>query len=52
VPPDGQVQLVVSAPLQVQPSVEVPSLAGLTLSEAQKALEAIGLVMGRVVTKT
>ena len=51
VPPEGQVQLVVSAPLQVQPSVEVPSLAGLTLSEAQKALEAIGLVLGKVVTK-
>ena len=51
VPPDGQVQLVVSAPLQVQPSVEVPSLAGLTLAEAQKALEAIGLVLGKVVTK-
>ena len=52
VPPDGQVQLVVSAPLQVQPSVEMPSLAGLTLAEAQKALEAVGLVMGRVVTKS
>lgn len=52
VPPEGQVQLVVSAPLQVQPSVEMPSLAGLTLAEAQKALEAVGLIMGRVVTKT
>jgi len=52
VPPEGQIQLVVSTPLQVQPSVEVPSLAGLTLSEAQKALEAIGLVLGKVVTKT
>jgi hypothetical protein len=50
VPPDGQVQLVVSAPLQVQPSVEVPSLAGLSLSEAQKALEAIGLIVGKVTT--
>jgi hypothetical protein len=52
VPPEGQVQLVVSAPLQVQASVEVPSLAGLTLAEAQKALEAIGLVLGKVVTKS
>lgn len=50
VPPDGQVQLLVSAPLQVQPSVEVPSLAGLSLSEAQKALEAIGLTVGKVTT--
>ena len=52
VPPEGQVQLVVSASLQVQASVEVPSLAGLTLAEAQKALEAIGLVLGKVVTKS
>jgi hypothetical protein len=52
VPPDGQAQLVVAASLQVEASVEVPSLSGLTLSEAQKALEAIGLVMGRVVTKS
>jgi hypothetical protein len=52
VPPEGQVQLLVSASLQVQQSVEVPSLAGLSLSEAQKALEAIGLVLGKVVTKT
>jgi PASTA domain len=52
VPPSGQVQIVVSAALQVQPSVEVPSLAGLSLAEAQKALEAVGLVLGRVVTKT
>jgi beta-lactam-binding protein with PASTA domain len=51
VPPEGQVSLLVSAPLQVQPSAEVPSLAGLTLSEAQKALEALGLVLGRVTTK-
>jgi len=52
VPPEGQVQLLVSTALQVQQSVEVPSLAGLTLSEAQKALEALGLVLGKVVTKT
>jgi hypothetical protein len=50
VPSDGQVQVVVSAPLQVQPSVEVPSLSGLTLAEAQKALEAIGLTLGKVQT--
>ena len=28
--------------------MEVPSLAGLTQQEAQKALEAIGLVLGKV----
>ena len=52
VPPDGHVQLVVSAALQVQQSVEVPSLAGLTLAEAQKALEAVGLVLGKVTSKS
>jgi hypothetical protein len=52
VAPDQQVNLVVSAALQVQASVEVPSLAGLSLAEAQKALEAIGLVMGKVTTMT
>jgi hypothetical protein len=44
--------LVVAAALRVESSVEMPSLVGLSLSEAQKALEAIGLVMGKVVTKT
>jgi beta-lactam-binding protein with PASTA domain len=42
---------VIAAALQVQPTIEVPSFAGLTLNEAQKALEGIGLVMGKVVTK-
>lgn len=51
VPPEGQIKLVVAAALQVQASIEVPSLAGLTLAEAQKALETIGLVLGKVVTK-
>lgn len=51
--PTGQsVQLVIAATLQSQPSVEMPSLTGLTLAEAQKALEGIGLVLGKVVTKT
>jgi len=35
----------------VEASIEVPSLAGLTLTEAQKALESVGLVLGKVVTK-
>lgn len=52
VPPDGRIQLVVSAPLQSQEVVEVPSLAGLTLSEAQKALENVGLKLGRTTTTT
>ncbi len=52
VPPDGSAQLVVAASLKVQQSIELPSLAGLTLAEAQKALEGLGLVLGTVVTKT
>jgi hypothetical protein len=41
-------QLVVGVPVKVESGVLVPSLAGLTQIEAQKALEAIGLVMGKV----
>ncbi len=52
VAPEASVQLVVATSLAVEPSIEIPSLAGLTLAEAQKALEGIGLVLGRVVTKT
>jgi hypothetical protein len=51
VPPAGRANLVVAAALDVEPAIEVPSLAGLSLSEAQKALESIGLVLGKVVTK-
>jgi len=51
VAPDGNAQLVIATSLQVQSSVEIPSLAGLTLAEAQKALEGLGLVLGKVVTK-
>ena len=43
-------QLVVGVPVKVQSGVAVPSLAGLTQIEAQKALESIGLVLGRVQT--
>src|SRR3954453_14029319 len=47
VPPDGSAQFAVAASLKIEPSIEVPSLAGLTLPEAQKALEALGLVLGK-----
>lgn len=40
--------LVVAVPVRIEPTVEVPSLAGLTQAEAQKALEGIGLILGRV----
>ncbi|HKJ02707.1 MAG TPA: hypothetical protein VJ997_09635, partial [Longimicrobiales bacterium] len=48
VPPEGRAQLAVAAALKVEPSIEVPSLAGLTLTEAQRALEGAGLVLGSV----
>ncbi|MEJ1938897.1 PASTA domain-containing protein, partial [Nostoc sp. NIES-2111] len=41
-------QLVVSAALEVEATVEMPSLAGLTLSEARRVLDELGLVLGRV----
>ncbi len=50
VAPGGAAQLVVAAALQVKPSIEVPPLTGLTLAEAQKALEGVGLVLGKVTT--
>ena len=40
-----------AATLTAQASIEVPSLAGLSLPEAQKALESLGLVLGKVTTK-
>ena len=46
------VQLVVSAALEVEASVVMPPLAGLTLGEARKVLEDIGLVLGNVSTRT
>ncbi|HYI01421.1 PASTA domain-containing protein [Hyalangium sp.] len=42
------VQLAVAVAPKIETTVEVPSLAGLTLAEAKKALEALGLVMGKV----
>jgi beta-lactam-binding protein with PASTA domain len=51
VAPGESAHLVVSASLQVESSIEIPPLTGLTLAEAQKALEGLGLVLGKVVTK-
>jgi len=48
---DDSAQLAVAVALRQQASVEVPSLAGLTLSEARQALESLGLVLGQVVTR-
>lgn len=51
VPTGAAAQLVVAAVLAPQASIEIPPLTGLTLAEAQKALEGLGLVLGKVVTK-
>ena len=51
VAPEQSVQIVVSAALQVDDSVEIPTLTGLTLTEARTALEAIGLKLGKVETR-
>jgi beta-lactam-binding protein with PASTA domain len=50
VPAGSGAVFVIAVPIQVEAAVEVPSLAGLTQQEAQKALEAIGLVLGKVNT--
>ncbi len=51
VPAAVGVSLVIAATLREQPAVEMPSLAGLSLSEARQALESVGLVLGEVITK-
>ena len=52
VAPGESAQLVISAPLEAEASIEMPSLVGLTFAEASKALETIGLKVGKTVTKT
>ena len=51
-PASSGAQLVVSAALEVEPTVVMPSLAGLTLTEARRVLEDLGLVLGEVRTRT
>jgi len=48
VAPGGSAMLVVAVAPKVEAAVEVPSLAGLSLAEAQKALTGLGLVLGKV----
>jgi hypothetical protein len=50
VPPGQSVQIVLAVPVRLDTNVEVPSLAGMTLVEAQKALEGLGLTLGKVRT--
>lgn len=51
VPSGGGAQLVVSASLEVEATIEMPSLAGLSLAEARRVLDDLGLVLGRVQTR-
>ena len=44
----GGAQLVIAVPIQVEPAIAVPPLSGLTQAEVQKALEAVGLQLGKV----
>lgn len=46
-PEGGTVRLVVASALRREPVVVMPSLIGLSLAEAQQALEAVGLRVGR-----
>jgi hypothetical protein len=48
VPPGSTAKLVIAVPPKIASAVQVPSLAGLTQVEAQKALEGLGLVLGKV----
>lgn len=51
VAPGEFAKLLLSASLTAEPSVEMPSLIGLTEAEARKALEAVGLKLGRTTTR-
>jgi hypothetical protein len=47
-PPGGGARLAIALPVQIEPAVAVPSVVSLTEPEARKALESIGLVLGKV----
>lgn len=49
--PGDSITLVVATALQVDDSVEMPPLTGLTLAEARKTLESLGLRLGNVETR-
>jgi hypothetical protein len=49
--PGAVARLAVAAAVQTEAAVFVPSLAGLTLDEAKKALAAVGLSLGKVETR-
>ncbi len=47
-PPDGAARLVIATPVKIEASIAVPALTSMTQQEARKALESIGLVLGKV----
>lgn len=51
-PTDEGAKLVVSAVLEVKPTVRMPPLSGLTQTEVRLVLEDLGLTLGRVSTRT
>jgi hypothetical protein len=51
-PATTRLRLVVAAALREEPVVTMPSLIGLTQAEASRALEQIGLRLGRTTTRT
>lgn len=51
VPAGTTAQLVVSATLEIEATVEMPSLSGLSLTEVRRVLEELGLVLGDVRTR-
>jgi len=48
VDPSLGAQLVIALPPEIEQAIEMPSLVGLTESEARRTLEQLGLVLGRV----
>ena len=46
--PGAGARLVIAVPVQVEPAIAVPSLVSLTQQEALKALESLGLALGKV----
>lgn len=51
-PASGGAQLVISAALEVQQSLVMPPLAGLSLTEVRRVLDDLGLTLGEVRTRT
>jgi len=51
-PASSGAQLVITAPLEEQPTVVMPSLSGLSLNEVRQVLDDLGLTLGTVNTRS